>query len=313
LIDSFFLDNSAHLVKAPQNLVEGSNHFWIVSNEPVRVKSFDLGEQGYKQIWSDEFSADTINRNNWSFEKGFVRNHETQWYQEENATCANGTLTIQAKKVHEKNPNYHEGSNDWKKNREFIEYTASSLLTRGKQAWQYGRFEMKARIDTALGYWPAWWTLGVSKDWPSNGEIDIMEYYRGKVLANIAVGTNRPYNALWYSKTKPVKTFDANWKDQFHIWRMDWDENGVGLYLDDVLLNYQPQSNLHNRDGSGFYPFKQKHYMLLNLAIGGDNGGNPSATTFPLKYEIDYVRVSQKRGGEFSHLASHKPRQLVNE
>lgn len=313
LIDSFFLKASSYSLSVPQTLVEGSNHFWLASKEAVQIKSFELGEQVYKKAWADEFDADTIDTNNWSFEKGFVRNHEAQWYQQENATCSGGILTIEAKRVHEKNPNYEAGSNDWKKNREYIEYTASSMQTGGKQMWQYGRFEMRARIDTAVGYWPAWWTLGVSKNWPSNGEIDIMEYYRGRVLANIAISTNRPYNALWYSKTKPVKLFDANWKDQFHVWRMDWDENGVGLYLDDVLLNYQPQNNLYNRDGSGFYPFKQKHYMLLNLAIGGDNGGNPSATTFPLKYEVDYVRVLQKVEKSFRHVITHKPVQLVNE
>jgi beta-glucanase (GH16 family) len=313
LIDSFSSGASKYLLSVPQILIEGSNHFWIVSNKLLQVKSFDLGEQVYQQVWADEFNADTINTNNWSFEKGFVRNHEAQWYTEENATCSNGILTIEAKRIHEKNPNYQQGNNDWKRNREFIEYTASSMQTRGKQMWQYGRFELRARIDTAIGYWPAWWTLGINKQWPSNGEIDMMEYYRGSVLANMAVGTNRPYSALWYSKTVPVKSFDPNWKDQFHIWRMDWDENGIGLYLDNVLLNYQPQGNLFNRDGSGFYPFKQQHYMLLNLAIGGDNGGDPSATTFPLKYEVDYVRVSQRQEGRFRSISTHKPDKLIEQ
>ncbi|HRP54811.1 family 16 glycosylhydrolase [Agriterribacter sp.] len=59
------------------------------------------------------------------------------------------------------------------------------MITRGKQNWQYGRFEMRARIDTDPGMWPAWWTLGIQKQWPENGETDIMEYYSGILLANI--------------------------------------------------------------------------------------------------------------------------------
>lgn len=60
-------------------------------------------------------------------------------------------------------------------------------------------------------------------------------------------------------------------------------------------MNKTPLDSLVNKDGSGFNPFKQPHYMLLNLAIGGDNGGDPSQTSFPKKFEIDYVRVYQKQ------------------
>ena len=87
-------------------------------------------------------------------------------------------------------------------------------------------FELKARIDIRAGLWPAWWTLGVQKPWPANGEIDIMEYYNGKILANIAcLGSSN--QTEWHSKTQPV---DSQWASQFHVWRMDWDENSISLY-----------------------------------------------------------------------------------
>jgi len=297
-------------IKGEQQLAEGVNEFWIYKdrNDKTEIVSFDLSTQDFQQVWADEFNGDTINTANWGYENGFVRNEELQWYQAENASCKNGVLTIEARREKRANPNYVAGSNDWRKKREFIEYTATSMQTRGKQQWQYGRFELRARIDTALGYWPAWWTLGISKRWPENGEIDIMEYYTGKVLANIAVADANPRRAFWYSVTKPVRSFPADWKENFHIWRMDWDEDGIGLYLDDVLLNYQPQSKLYNRDGSGFFPFKQPHYMLINLAIGGMNGGNPERTAFPLKYEVDYVRVSQKIKGQYKLAGTYKPK-----
>lgn len=259
-----------------------------------KVQSDTLGH--YQLIWADEFNkAGAPDSTNWKYEHGFARNHELQWYQPQNAVCSKGLLTITVKKEHLPNPNYKAGSNNWKTNREFIDYTSSSLNTRGQHSWQYGRFVMRARIDVAAGLWPAFWTLGDSKPWPSNGEIDIMEYYRNKLLANIACGTATPSKAKWYSNTKPIDSLGKNWSKQFHIWRMDWDEKSISLFVDDQLLNHVPLDQLVNQDGSGFNPFMQSHYILLNLALGGDNGGDPAGTIFPRKYEIDYVRVYQKK------------------
>ncbi|WP_448697513.1 family 16 glycosylhydrolase [Mucilaginibacter sp. AW1-3] len=249
----------------------------------------------YKLVWADEFNTNgPPDTRNWKFENGFVRNHELQWYQSANAWCKDGRLIIEVRKAHVPNPGYDSASTNWKNKRPFIEYTSASINTSGLHAWKYGRFVMRAKIDTNMGLWPAFWMLGVSGKWPANGEIDIMEYYRGKILANIACGTATPYKAQWFSKTKAVKLFtDPNWSNQFHIWRMDWDEKGISLYVDDELMNHADLSQLVNKDGSGINPFNQPQYMLLNLALGGDNGGDPSATAFPKRFEIDYVRVYQ--------------------
>lgn len=178
--------------------------------------------KSYTLVWSDEFNKDgKLDSANWNYEKGFMRNHELQWYQPENAYCRDGYLIIEAKREQKSNPIYKEGSTDWRASRKQIEYTSACLITRNKHTWQYGRFELRARIDVSNGMWPAWWMLGVNKEWPSNGEIDIMEYYRGMLLANIAFGTNERYKAHWFSKTKPV---DSLWASGFHAWRMDWDE-----------------------------------------------------------------------------------------
>jgi len=249
----------------------------------------------YTLIWSDEFNKPGApDSANWTYEKGFVRNNELQWYQPENARCENGFLIMEARHEQKPNPTYEAGSRDWRKSRPNISYTSTCLITRGLQAWQYGRFEMRGRIDIDAGCWPAWWTLGVKQRWPANGEIDIMEYYRGMLLANIAcLGANN--KAHWFSNRHKTDSLGgAAWAARFHTWRMDWDEKGIALYLDDNLLNKVPMDSLKNRDSKQFEPFKQSHYMLLNLAIGGDNGGTPDSTTFPRRFEVDYVRVYRK-------------------
>ncbi len=265
----------------------------------IWIPDFHLQAQniskGYHLVWADEFNKNGApDPANWTYEKGFVRNKEFQYYQPENAYCENGFLIIEAKKESKPNPGYLANSNDWRKNRANIEYTSACIESKGLQSWQYGRFEMRARIDISKGLWPAWWTLGSTKPWPANGEIDIMEYYRGMLLANIACLDNNR-KAEWYSNRFSTDSLGGNkWATKFHIWRMDWDEVSISLFLDDVLLNKTTLDKLVNKDGSGFEPFKQPHFMLLNLAIGGDNGGDPSTTIFPNRFEVDYVRVYQK-------------------
>lgn len=251
---------------------------------------------GMRLVWADEFSQrGAPDPTKWRFEQGFVRNNELQWYQSDNAECQNGLLTIEARRDQRPNPNYKAGSSDWKTNRPTIQYTSSSMNTNGLHAWQYGRFLLRARINTQAGLWPAFWTLGTTGEWPANGEIDIMEYYQGKLLANVAFGSARRWTANWRSSSKALSSFtDPNWAQQFHIWRMDWDETSIKLYVDDLLLNEVMLSQTINGDGSGINPFHQPHYVLLNLAVGGDNGGDPTKTPFPAKYEVDYVRIYQK-------------------
>ncbi len=263
-----------------------------VQNKENNQKVVDYSAEGYKLVWADEFSKDgNPDPKNWTYEKGFVRNEELQWYQPENAFCKEGLLVIEARKEQRSNPLYMEGSKDWKKNRKNIEYTSACLISRGLQSWQYGRFEMRGKINISGGLWPAFWTLGERGGWPANGEIDIMEYYKGKILANIArMGSNR--KPKWFSTTKEV---DANWAKKFHTWRMDWDSESICLFVDDELYLKVPLTELQNEgQQQGFHPFKQKHYLLFDLAMGGLNGGDLTGTRFPNRMEIDYVRVYQK-------------------
>jgi beta-glucanase (GH16 family) len=248
-----------------------------VSRAPVASK--------WKLAWSDEFDKDGApDPSNWGFEKGFVRNQELQWYQPDNATVSGGLLTIAAQKQQVANPNYMAGSSNWKTNRQYAQYTSSSLTSSGKRSYQYGRFEMCGQIDTRQGSWPAFWILGNGKSWPSSGEVDIMEYYANGVRANVCKpsGSNCDWSG---SVSQSLSSLGGStWSSKFHLWAMEWSTTDINLYLDDKLV-YDFKVSGAPYTGNPFY-------VIVNLAIGA-NGGDPSSTTFPITYQVDYVRVYQ--------------------
>ncbi|MFR9524363.1 MAG: family 16 glycosylhydrolase [Rikenellaceae bacterium] len=269
--------------------------------------------QGWELVWSDEFNNDgAVDASKWSFESGFSRNQEAQWYQEENAVCRDGKLIIEARQETVQNPNFDAQSKSWKENREEAEYTSALIKTKEKFDFLYGRVEVRAKIPTSGGVWPAIWMLGSNQVWPSCGEVDIMEYYRigGKphILANVAWGNDKPYVAKWDSEKIPFTYFtgkDPEWIDKFHVWRMDWDAENIKIYLDDELLNETPISKTVNGViGEYSNPFKSPQYILLNLALGSRCGGEIDQSALPTRFEIDYVRVYQK---EQKPHASFKP------
>lgn len=248
---------------------------------------------GYKLVWSDEFDQDgPPNPENWTYEQGFVRNEELQWYQEQNAVCKAGMLVIEAKKEQVKNSHCEADSSDWLRNREFAEYTSACVLTRGKDQWKYGRFVMRGRIDARLGLWPAFWTLGSARGWPGCGEIDVMEYYTGDLLANVCwQGRNRA--PAWDATNHSLAKWNPNWADEFHIWQLDWNSEAIKISVDGEVLNETDLEEAVNQDRGRSEPFQEPHYLMLNLAIGGTRGGDPSKTEFPARFEVDYVRVYQ--------------------
>ena len=253
---------------------------------------------GMKLVFSEEFNYEgKPDSAIWGYETGFKRNDELQWYQRDNANCSGGRLLIEGKKVNFQNPNFSPESTDWRKNRKTVHYTAACITTAHKKSWLFGRFEVRARIDTTMGAWPAIWLLGEKKEWPSNGEIDMLEFYRPdnipSILANVASGTKQRFKPKWDSFKKPLKELlqiDKDWVKKYHVWRMDWTKDTIKLYVDDVLFNTTLLSETINTDG--FNPFLQPQYMLLNLALGS-NGGEPSQSKFPITFEVDYVRVYQ--------------------
>ncbi len=281
------------------------------------------GDTELKLVWHDEFNGTGIpDPTVWRFEEGFQRNEELQWYSDQNGVCEDGALVITGRKEQVKNTNYDAsatGGNAWKKTREYAEYTSSCIVS--SYRFRKGTMVVRAKIPTAMGAWPAIWTTGCSSDswcweWPMGGEIDLLEYYLvngvQSLHANACWASDTRWSATWDSYNCPLTDFtadDPTWADKYHIWRMDWDDDYIRLYLDDKLMNEIDLSKTSNGTnglsdwwrGSWRNPFKDAgndgenfgQQIYLNLAIGS-NGGTPDDSQFPLKCYFDYVRIYQK-------------------
>jgi beta-glucanase (GH16 family) len=248
-------------------------------------------EGDWTLVWSDEFDSGSTpalpDSGHWGYERGYVRNQEWQYYTDDirNAYVRDGHLHIEA---HRHEPGtYPEGPHEGQDG----SVSSASLTSRGRVQFRYGRLEMRGRIDTQWGSWPAFWSLGANGEWPDNGECDIMEYYQRQLLFNVAwwrTGDPR-WTPRWDSEKVPLDTLPADWADLFHVWAMEWDGAGVRLFMDDVLYN-QWDSSLDHGDGS-LEGFQQEHFFILNQAIGGKAGGDASGLVYPTRYEVDYVRL----------------------
>lgn len=306
-VSAYTLDSKRHTVMYVFNLKEPKvDPEYTPDGKGV---SDDDEQDGYKLLWHDEFNGSGApNSEMWRFEEGFQRNEEDQWYSRDNATMAGNALVITARKQQVANPNYNPnatGGNAWKQTRQYAEYTSACIVAQPKYAFKYGRMIVRAKIPVTKGAWPAIWSTGETYEWPLNGEIDMMEFYKEKIHANVAWGGWSRWSASWNSKDKDLSYFtgkDANWADKYHIWRMDWDENYIRIYLDDELLNETDlnTTNNHGDHGAGaggnINPYRTVgQLMMLNLAVGGINGRPIDDSKFPLTYSIDYIRVYQKK------------------
>ena len=247
----------------------------------------------WKLVWSDEFDKPGLpDESKWTYEEGFIRNRESQYYtraRKENARVEDGVLVIEARKERYKNPRAG------RRGPEFAEYTSASVNTKGKVAWRGGRIEVRAKLPTGKGMWPAIWMLGTNINqvgWPACGEIDIMEnvgYDPDVIHANIhtkaynhSIGTGKG------SKITIPKPYD-----DFHVYAVEWTQEKMDFYVDDQkYFTYENEGT-----GRDVWPYDQPHYLILNIAVGGAWGGQKGIDDgiFSQKMLIDYVRVYEKK------------------
>ena len=237
----------------------------------------------WKLVWSDEFNyTGSPDETKWAYDTGSNNgwgNNELQYYtykHGENARVENDKLIIEARK---------ETIDSFK-------YTSARLLTKGKAAWQYGKIEVKAKIPAGRGSWPAIWTLAENiKRWPDDGEIDIMEHVGFK--QGVVHGTIhcKKYNHLLGTQRSDTALV-PDCSTAFHVYSMEWDSLTVNVAVDGRTYF----SFANENKGYEYWPFDNKMFLILNIAIGGNWGGQQGIdnTIFPIRMEVDYVRVYQK-------------------
>ena len=166
-------------------------------------------------------------------------------------------------------------------------------MTLNKMSWQYGRLEVRAKLPQVEGMWPAIWTLGVnmpSIGYPRCGEIDIMEYY-GRIPGQIWSNVHYDADGIRMSKQGTIQL--ANTNQDFHIYSAEWSEDSIDFFCDGILYNSFPVAVAGQGSDN---PFRNPHYILLNLALGA-SGGKVNDTNLPQKLLIDYVRVYKLGNG----------------
>ena len=247
-------------------------------------------QNNWNLVWSDEFDQQELDLSNWNklkWRPGWV-NNELQAYtdRDTNIFLEDGNLVLQGLVE----PGYL--GTDYTGSDYSSDYTSGRINTDDKVSMTYGRFDVRAKLPKGKGTWPAIWMLGESIStvgWPNCGEIDIMEhvgYDDGMIHGSIHT---EEYNHMSNTQKSGSK-FLSTATDSFHVYSLEWSPN----YLR-YLIDNEPYFFVYN-DSNGDpkkWPFDEPHYIILNLAIGGDWGGvqGVSPSAFPMRMYVDYVRV----------------------
>lgn len=261
---------------------------YLTTDEPekalIRVQNIPKN-RAWQLVWSDEFNYyGAPNSSKWGYDVGGHGwgNNEKQFYTEgdtNNAIVKNGLLHITALKTP----------------KEKMDYTSTRLISKGKGDWLYGRIEVRAKIPGGRGMWPAIWLLPTDwayGGWPASGEIDMMENVGFNPDSVFCSVHTKAFNHIQGTqKTNGIVVKDAY--TAFHSYNIEWDKDKIDFYIDDKpVLTFKNTGK--NADE---WPFDKRFHLLLNIAVGGNWGGQKGIddAAFPATMQVDYVRVFQKK------------------
>ncbi len=256
----------------------------------------------WELVWSDEFQSDNnkVDTNKWAYEEGFLRNEEAQYYtrSERNVAVSDGKLIITARQETLPNKDYWKDApngSKWVMTRKTSRYTSGSISTEGKFSFTYGRVDVRARLPSGNGTWPAIWLIGASLPeigWPGCGEIDVMEHLGrqpGHIYASIHYQGADDQTVMRNNKlaTESAAT-------EYHVYTLIWSREAIIVMMDDhpyFEVSYSDLPPFQN----GENPFQRPFSIKLNLALGGEWAGAVDSGILPQQFIIDYVRVYKKK------------------
>ena len=245
-----------------------------------------------KLVWSDEFDNDgALDSDKWFHQTKIPQgnswfNNEIQHYTNkvDNSFVEDGILKIVAKK---------ESFTDQGTTKQF-----TSARLNSKFAFTYGRAEIRAKLPTGIGTWPAIWMLGKNitengaywqtqgfgtTGWPACGEIDIMEHW-GDNQDHVSSAIHTP--SSFGGTINSGGRYLDNASEEFHVYSMVWTEDKIAFAVDGIIhyIYKPPVQNAEN------WPFDLEQFFLLNVAVLPIIDPNFTESAM----EIDYVRVYQK-------------------
>jgi beta-glucanase (GH16 family) len=263
----------------------GQQNAWKFEEKATGFK-YDPDGLTYELVWSDEFDYTGLpDPAKWGYDTGGSGwgNNELQYYTDDgNAYADNGILTITARAEQKSDRGY----------------TSARLITKNKGDWLYGKIEVRAKLPTGLGTWPAIWMLPTDWEyggWPGSGEIDIMEhvgYDEGRVHATVHT---HAYNHESRTQKGNGGVTVENAVSEFHVYGVEWLPDRIRFFIDgDEVYLFTPRKLL-TVPTYKHWPFDKRFHLLINLALGGDWGGAQGFDTemLPAVFAIDYVRVYQ--------------------
>ena len=258
-----------------------------LAGDDIHQTKKQSNDEDWKLVWCDEFNYNGLpDSKKWSYD---TKGNSTGWGNNEAQFYTNGQL---------KNSVVKDGFlyiNAIKEDCEGKKYTSARLVTKSKGDWLYGKVEVRAKLPEGRGMWPAIWMLPTNSkygNWPECGEIDIMENVGFDPNVILATAHCQSYNGA-HNNMINAKITVPDCYTEFHNYILEWDENEYKVYIDSTLFfTYK-----NNKTGFSSWPFDQPFHLLLNVAVGGNWGGQKGIddTIFPRTMAVDYVRVYQKK------------------
>jgi beta-glucanase (GH16 family) len=251
----------------------------------VNITQAQTGAKKWKLVWTEDFNGKHLDTTVWNYQVDDWGggNNELQYYtaRDTNSYLKGGMLHIRGLKE------------DYKTRH----YTSARLTTRYKKDFTFGKMEIRAKIPTGRGMWPAIWMMPTDDkfgSWPLSGEIDIMEtkgQYPDTLYGTAHFGPSPPKNR-WKGALTELEVPNG-WGNDFHVYGIEWKKDTIAWYVDGRKYHEVTNTDVTNMKEVP-YPFNERFHFILNMAIGGGFVGDPDDKVLPKEFLVDYIKVWQE-------------------